>query len=263
MSTSLKAIMQHKERELRAELERLKQMGEQHRTNRDTIAALLEKADARKSSHPEERVRWDQVIENLEFCLDETKARLASCEASILRIERRLKGLLEEGVSVSGVYAPEIFLFEEPMERPFVPGDTLAVAKRILEMPSDEMGRLTLDAVSDLQSRIAEENAAAAAHDSGQMAGPVLPEESSAALPQEPRKQQMLRGAIEKIQKNRIAMLTEEEKRLIIASHELLISKCDDTPKGRRLRRILGAAVNILVSRRQFPAQRAESNRIP
>jgi len=259
----MKARMGNKEQELRAELEHLKQRCAQHRNNRETIAALLEKADSRRNSHPEQRIRWEEVIENLEFCLDETKARLASCEASILRLERRLKTIQEEGASLSTSFPQDNGLLEETMELSIGPGDAFAVAKRILKMPSDEMGRLTLDAVSDLQSQIAEENAATAAPDTEQILEPALPQKTSATSPQERRKQDLLRGAIEKIQKNRIATLTEEETRLIIASHELLLRKCDDTPKGRRLKRILGAAVSILVNRRQFPPRRAEADKTP
>lgn len=252
----MKAGMDNKEQELRAELERLKQQCAQHRKNRETIAALLEKADSRRNSQPEQRIRWKEVIENLEFCLDETKARLASCEASIMRLERRLKTMQEEGASPPDALPQDNSLLEETTEFSKMPGDAFAVAKHILTMPSDEMGRLTLDAVSDLHSQIAEENAAAAS-DTEKIFETALLQEASATSPQERRKQALLRGAIEKIQKNRIAALTEEEKRVIIASHELLLRKCDDTPKGMRLKRILGAAVNVLVNRQQFSSRRA------
>lgn len=253
--------MTNKKQELEAQLDHLRQRCAQHRNNLKTIAALLEKADSRRNSHPEQRKHWEGVIENLEFCLDQTKARLASCEASILRLERRLKTIQEESAFLSTSFSQDEGLFAESPELSTGPGDAFAVAKCILKMPSEEMGRLTLDAISDLQSRICAENTAAAAPDIDHVLDSALTQEPSETSPREQRKQVLLRGAIEKIQKNRIAALTEEEKRLLIASHDLLLRKCDDTLKGERLKRILGAAVNILVSGRHSPSRPPDSEK--
>lgn len=252
--------MDSREKELKAALERLEKRCAQHRKNRENVAELLTKADERRTKDPEHRTRWNQVIENLEFCLDEAKARLASCEASILRMERRLRAF-QNGEPGGQVLTPEPEFIEHTHDVPAPPGDVFSVARHILKMPLEEMGRLTLDAVAALHAEVAAENAAAAGHVEEHLIDLALPAEHLPELTQNQRKQQVLRGAIEKIQKNQIATLTDEENRLVVASYEMLAQRSDHSPKNERLKRILGAAVNILVNRRQAAMRRAESEK--
>ncbi len=256
----------------REKLERLVQQRVQHKENLNTVLALLDKADRRRIAEPGNSHRWNKVLDNLESCLDEAKAKLESCELAIHRLEREIQGEKSPDVDTAPSLAARPELSKEEMDLldgvGLFSAASMEAAKRILSMSLEDVSHLTLEEVATLHSQIADENTQAGGVLPGHLAGRIelanqIQAEEAAKpapgiLPPERRQQAILRAAIDKISANRLNTLTEEETRLVISSYELLCSRLTVGPKDERLKRILGAAVNVLINRRRQEERRKQ-----
>lgn len=257
---------------IREKLEHLIRQRTQHQENLNTVIALLEKADRRRIAEPDNVHRWNKVLDNLESCLDEAKAKLEGCELAINRLEREIQQ--QETTDAKKAFLPvsspdlsreEVDLLEGVG---LFSAASMEAAKRILSMSLEDVSKLTLEEVALLHSQIADENSQAGGVLPVQLAGrlelanQIQAEESakpaSEASPAERRQQAILRSAIDKISTNQLHTLTEEEIRLIISSYELLTSRLTVGPKDERLKRILGAAVNVLINRKRQEDRRKQ-----
>ena len=239
------------EQQIQKRLDYLQTQCAQHQINLDNVRRLLAKADDRRRREPDRMDRWNQVLDNLETCLDETRARLERCKVTIKLVERRLEALR------TGESLREIEPETPPEPLPPPPGIgimTAQAAQRILNMPLDEIGKLSLEEVAMLQDNLVRENMAAAMPDNERFAARIEYANQTATMSddlEDNRKQSTLRAAIEKISTNRIAEMTEQEMRIVIACHDLLTRRLTTSPRDERLKRILGAAVKRLIARKK------------
>ena len=239
------------EQQIQKRLDHLQTQCAQHQINLDNVRRLLAKADDRRRREPDRMDRWNQVLDNLETCLDETRARLERCKVTIKLEERRLEALR------TGESLREIEPATPPEPLPPPPGIgimTAQAAQRILNMPLDEIGKLSLEEVAMLQDSLVRENMAAAMPDNERFAARIEYANQTATMSddlEDNRKQSTLRAAIEKISTNRIAQMTEQEMRVVIACRDLLTRRLTTSPRDERLKRILGAAVKRLIARKK------------
>ena len=143
-----------------------------------------------------------------------------------------------EAALAAGYAAPEPHSGEAPP--PPVGGERWSAAM-------EKVSALNLEESSQLHSRI----------DTGEIedddleAGLALANQMRQDAPtggtsEEPRRQLMLRAAIDKVSRRAYDCMTMEEINLLIACHSLLASRLEPTLRDQRLRRILDSAINIL-----------------
>ena len=241
---------------LEDKLENTKRNLLQHEQNVAAIQDLLKKADRRRCEEPDNSHRWNRVLDNLERCLDEAKAHVGRCQLEIGRIQRTLQ---DEQESADRTDSAPPQSESMPLEAPSA--TTLDAARRILSMSVEEMSALTLEEVALLHGQLANENVTLIEQDTaGVLSRIELANQLQAAPPPsasedtgapERRRQVLLRGAIDKICAHQLHNMTEEEARLVISTHALLVRRLTSNPKDERLKHILGAAVNILSNRLQ------------
>jgi hypothetical protein len=225
--------MRSLEPQIQKRLEHLQSQCVQHQLNLDNVRRLLAKADERRRQEPDRIDRWNQVLDNLETCLDESRARLERCKVDVKLEEQRLEALR------AGESLREIEPTPPPEPLPPPPGVsimTAQAAQRILNMPLDEIGKLSLEEVAMLQDNLVRENMAAAMPDNERFAARIEYANQTATDTddlEDNRKQTTLRAAIEKISTNRIAEITEQEMRIVIACHDLLTRRLTTSPPRR------------------------------
>lgn len=248
--------------ELERKLDQLKNQLAQHQENLTTVVTLLDKADRRRLEEPADSNRWNRVLENLESCLDEAKARVGACQAAIEQAQRQL-GEFRPGEFPAPSLPPEM----ETLDFPPLPPASLEAARRILSMPLEEVSKLTLEEVALLHSQIASERTETLAANTERILGrlelaiqtqkePV--ESSTGDASSEKRHQLLLRHAIDKVNSGHLTELTEQETKLLLSSYELVHNRLTPRAKDERLRRILGAAVNVVLHRKQAEVRRAQ-----
>lgn len=230
------------------------------RENLQSVLDLLKKADERYKAEPANRAMWNRVLNNLERSLVEIRARVQSSEIALKKFEaefRETAAFLAPAKPVAEVNAESMPPADADALESADRDPTLLsmdAARRILARPVEEIADLTLQDVALLYDAVAGENVAAAVpEDSQLMATLELANQIGAQSPAESMEsfqQTALRVAIEKIQNNQINTMTPAEERLTFACYELLSRRVRRTPKDERLRRILGAAIQILNRKR-------------
>ncbi len=139
----------------------------------------------------------------------------------------------------------------------------MQAARKILETPLEDIGKLSLEEVASLHNQVAEDNFEAALADTDRLLGRLEfanqttseppPRAAGSGPPvdkeQEQRRQQILRMALEKIRTGKLEGMTLEEIRLTITCYDLLTRRLTSSPRDERLKRILGAAVKVLQRR--------------
>lgn len=198
----------------------------------ERVKLLLAKADARRLAVPEEARRWNKALENMERSLDVVRARCAHSLALVARLEADL-ARLESGEDENGGSGEEGIgdpasdeEWRDPLEQ--VDGFNL-------EQASQLQARLDAGEIEDPQLEAGLELANQLRTDSPRRPGT-----------QEPRRQLVLRAAVEKIKRRDFDAMTFDEIKLVISCHALLTRRLEPTPRDERLRRILDGAIRVL-----------------
>lgn len=202
----------------------------------DQVRDLLAKADAKRLAEPDDMRKWNRVLENLEKSLDLTRARFEQSEAHVLRLQSEIARIRGE--------APPKAVDEAPPAADAGQGSDW-------DETMSEVGALNLEQASLLQARID----SGEVHDEQLEAGLALANQMHTAPEpdpdmQVPRRQMALRGAIDKIKRQRFDTMTLDEVKLVLACHALLTSRLEPTSRDQRLRRILDGAIKILQRRK-------------
>lgn len=224
--------MQSKLSRLREKLAQARAKSAEDSAALERIKLLLAKADARRLAVPEEARRWNKALENMERSLDVVRARCAHSLALVARLESdlaRLEAGGEEAADAGKDALVDVSSDEEwrdPLER--LDGFNL-------EQASQLQARLDAGEIEDPQLEVGLELANQLRSDS-----PPRPGE------REPRRQLVLRAAVEKIKRRDFDAMTFDEIKLVISCHALLTRRLEPTPRDERLRRILDGAIRVL-----------------
>jgi hypothetical protein len=244
---------------LEDKLEQLKSQFIQHQENLNTVLALLEKADRRRLEEPHNLSHWNRVLDNLEKCLDEAKGRVNGCQVAIEHAEREIRAKHEEqyGKAAPCKAVPPKDALEELLAPPSEAA--LEAARRILSMSLEDVSKLTLEEVSKLHGEIANENIALLEQDAdgilsrldeAEQAQVHVDTSTPTPVPAgATARQVLLKSALEKICAHQINTISREEASVVITTYEVLSRRPTLTPKDERLKRILRAAVKILIGR--------------
>lgn len=203
----------------------------------EEIRGLLAKADARLREDPENRRRWLTVVENLENSLTDVKARLQFIEEEIKRgvttVQETKGSAIRLSLSDSGV----------------------RFVDNVLGMSVMDMSRMNIEDLAQTQAKYdepgtteAQRARAAARVELANQTRAEVPASAESEIPSQ-RSQLVLRAAIDKIQAGCIGSMSQEEAKLIMACHELMVRRVNPTPSDLRLKRILSGAINILQKR--------------
>lgn len=263
--------MQKTTQELQAELAKLREERAQAEASRRSVLESLEKAESRRAENPSARGHWDKILEQLESSLDDVKARLASLDGRIAHAERSLKTAeagpapadaepTPEADSAPPADAPEPqaeegSAFEQLLAR--LPSDPEKAARRIMELSPEKLGGLNLEEIAILHGQIAVDDSGSPLPDLDLDSSgvEVVKHDKGAMNAEEARarreRQDLLRSALDKIRANRIDELTSAEERIVNVTRILLERRPPANPRDERLRRILGAAVRRIKSRRK------------
>jgi hypothetical protein len=207
----------------------------------DHVRDLLGRADERRLAEPENRRRWNRVLDNLEVALDEAKARLERAEFRLAEARRR--GTLSPSSSPSEPETPA----PEPELAADVDACAFEAARRLLAAPLEEAERASLEQVAlarnylerhgnDGERTSAERRLAARVELAVQAQANARP---ASPDPYERRKQTMLRQAMNKALDGDLGGLTLREMDLLVGSYAVLLRRRDLSPKEERLCRIL------------------------
>jgi len=242
--------------DITAQLEEQRLQREQHHANVERVKSLLRKADKRRKTDSGSKQKWDSVLENLEMSLDEARAHRAACDAEITHLEHELRDHPMDAPSPTSTDSDSGDL-DEMDQLPALGDNSLSVAKKVMGMPMEEIGQLPMEEAAQLYGEIAEENADTASPQVERLMGRIELANQTAAedtktedAPQlKERTPAALRVAVDTICNSRLDDMSAEEIRLTIATHNLLSRRITSSPRDERLKRILGAAVNILARR--------------
>ncbi|MDX9974602.1 MAG: hypothetical protein RBU21_16575 [FCB group bacterium] len=221
------------------------------------IRALLTRADSKRESDPENRRKWNRILDNLENALTEAKTKLDHCDMC-LRREREWGHVVEQSNPVAP--APEPYL-ADPAE--FTVDDAEAVAdsieddmqaaeaaRTLLASPLEAVQEASLEQVALAQQYLARRNDEGASNGTDRrLAGRVeLAIQGRIAVQQKPvvlrnseerRQQRVLREIVGKIQRHRMGTLTIQELELAVDCCIVLSQRIDLTEAELRLREIL------------------------
>jgi hypothetical protein len=243
--------MKETQKSIEATLKRLHKKLEDSRKNRDEVTGLLEKADLRRKNEPGNERKWNQILENLEFSLDEARKTVASNELDIQRAEKSLQSLKE--AAQEKPTSPEA---SDDSSGVIVPAIPEGMAKNILQIPIEELSKLSLEDITRLHEQMENEDQS---KDLGDVTANSKASDTSAAddkksndspSPEkgtvEQRRQLILRSAISKIQSNDLTQLTKLERQAVINCQRALSEKSNPSVRDQRLLRILDACLAVL-----------------
>lgn len=255
--------MENNRADLESKIETLRARQTADNDNLEVVLELLRKADERRITEPNNRNMWNRVLDNLENSLIEARARVQSNSVELQKLERELEQMTGKSghrpENVPKTEADSKTLGEEIAPSDMgVPQLSAEYARQILSRPVEEIAELTLKDVDSLYEKIASENVAAAVPETGPLLNALeLTIPSEGKFPSggksdstENRRKETLKGAIEKIQRNQVAQMSAEEVQMIFVTYDVLCKRVNRSPKDDRLRRILGAAVQIINRKR-------------
>jgi hypothetical protein len=263
----LYANIQTLEEELLREIQELEASRNQAKAAVDNVLELLKKADERRVQENDRH--WDRILDNLERALDLTRARRTTYEQLLKERQRDLEGVRQSGGPDPTDLANGLDSLEERVlvdtlrevlpENVPLPRDHVRVAERILAMPLDVLGNLTLDEVAKLNAQIFEmseadqqktpqgapamvmkktwldDRVAQAKHAREALAATRRSEVSFV----EKRRQVQLRNAVEKIVSGNLQRLDLSEIDLITEYSKGLEEKIDKGESDLRMKKIL------------------------
>lgn len=245
--------------QLEHQLQILRERLTQEVETQQSVMDLLNKADARRIKEPKDHRKWNEILDNLERSLDLAKARISQTKQEIDLLIRKI-----ENETSSTYEDDEKYWGSATVQSPLKDFKAVSneAAQRIIELPIDEISRLTLDQVDQMHRQISAENAAAS-ESSKQDDKPTvyLPPEDELyeeeldeqSTSKESRSQIVLRNAIAKIQAHRLDSMTAEEIKLTIACYNKFVKIKNPSPRDERLCRIIGAAIKILKRKMDGP----------
>ncbi len=245
--------------QLKHQLQALRERLAQEEETLQRVTDLLNKADARRLNEPKDQRKWNEILTNLEHSLDLAKARISQTKQEIGLLIRQI-----EKETSSTFDDDDKFWESSTVESPLKDFKAVSneAAQRIIDLPIDEISRLTLDQVDQMHKQISAENAAASESPKHKNKPTVfLPPEDEVyddeydeqVTPKESQSQIVLRNAIAKIQAHRIDSMTAEEIQLTITCYNKFVKIKNPSPRDERLRRIIGAAIKILKRKMDGP----------
>ncbi len=131
----------------------------------ENVLGLLQKADRRRIEEGDRP--WNRILDNLERALDLTRARLTKYEQLLKERQRDLEQLQRSGQSRMPELVNGLVSLEEqvligtlrdvlPEDVP-LPRDHIRAAERILAMPLEFLGNLTIEEVMRMNAQLFEE----------------------------------------------------------------------------------------------------------
>lgn len=207
----------------------------------DEVKSLLAKADTRLREEPDQRRRWQDVIDKLELSLTEIRAR---CEHTELELK------FARGQSSS-----------PPLQRTEFTGNVsdsgIRFVNSMMDLSPASISGLSLEEIAQAHAHgtstrlsTGERALYEARLETANQVRAAAPSQDDTELPSR-RTQLTLRAAIDKIQTGRIESMSPDEVRLTLSCYELMARRVNPTPSDLRLKRILGGALNILQRRQQ------------
>jgi len=195
------------------------------------IRALLAKADRKRAVPGEARRKWEQVAENLETSLLETRARLEHNRVTLRHTEAQF-AVLDSSLQTT---SPQ----EEHVE-PELAEDAVALARNTSLETLTRREAALLEAEAEGGDQVQERCRVELLN---QLAGTV---EGQAAATGEQRRQHLLREAIEKVQLGALDRISPDERRMLLICHSLLSRRLNPSAKDRHLLKVLGAALETI-----------------
>ncbi|MBI1321387.1 MAG: hypothetical protein GC168_20885 [Candidatus Hydrogenedens sp.] len=253
--------MTDKQIELELMLTRLKERREELHTKIEQTRELLAKADSRRAAERDKQAKWDATLNNLEASYDALKREYERVKMETENIERELATLTEaEGVSLDTmIRRAEVSITTEaaqaaaPAASENNDGFSGKGLIRVLSTPLDRLARLSVEQLQRLSA------AAAASEEFNQQERDAIVARFSLAIeatgsmhPDAPnpavsaRRQFVLRGAVDKIQRRLVHELTQDEADALIACHGRLAKNPARTPAENRLMVIIGEAMRMI-----------------
>jgi hypothetical protein len=266
----------HEEKLLR-EIQVLEVSRDQAKVAVDNVLGLLKKADERRLQDGDRP--WNRILDNLERALDLTRARLTTYGQLLKERQRQLEKLQQSGVfQVAEPESGQDSLEERVLthtlrevlpEDVLLPRDHIRMAERILAIPLDLLGKLTLEQAARMNAQIFE--MAEAESRKGPQGSPAKLttkswlEERIAHAKQarealasnrrtetsfaERRRQAGLRKAVEKVVTGNINLLDLAETDLIVRCSKGLEDKPDKGENDLRLKGILDQSIEKVQER--------------
>lgn len=243
--------------ELELLLTRLRSRREELNGKIEQTRELLARADTRRAAERDQQAKWNATISNLEanYALLKREHERAKMETEM--VERELASL--DGAQ--GVSLDSMILSAEQQDTALVsadaaPHDSSAAFSgrgliRVLGTPIGRLARLNPDqlkrlaivaAASEELSSTEKEALAARLALAIEACGAGHPEAPEAAL--SARRQFVLRGAVDKIQRSMAHELTKDEAEALLACRERLQKSPSRSPSENRLLGIIGSAIS-------------------
>lgn len=213
--------------------ERLTTARKRHKESLEALAKvrlLLAKADVQYRRDPASARKWHKVLENLEASLDECKSRVNVTEVELRRLEAKSAagGLSEASEEVSKPTPPSDIDMDSPWPAPMNLEEACLLQEKI---DAGEIHDKHVEAELELSNQLGEN---------------YEPDESGKI----PRRQHVLRGAIDKISRRDYDGMSYDEVKIVLACESLLTSRLEPTPRDERLKRIIAGASRVLRQRK-------------
>lgn len=260
------------EEKLREQISQLAALRNQAKAAVENVLQLLKKADERRLLEGERP--WNRILDNLERALDLTRSRLTKYEQQIKECARQLHQI-QEGLAPTASGAVPGDEEQAPPAAPLPQGvrlskDHVQVAERILAMPLEVLGKLTLNEVAEMNDQIfgqgeeqptrapsgANEIPPKKSHLTQRIERAKQTREALAAThrPSEPsfaerRRQKTLRESVAKVMSGNSKALDLEEVEILLQCHKSLTERASVTANDLRLKGILDGALESIQER--------------
>jgi len=126
---------------------------DQHNVRIDQINGLLEKAELRRRKEPDNRRKWNNVLDNLEASLKEERAKRESSQVALKDARQQLERL-GNAVAANVDDEPADIVLDAAPRTPEHGGEGGAAARRIRELADTALERLTLQEVALLKEAL-------------------------------------------------------------------------------------------------------------
>jgi len=234
--------------ELEVHVRELRQRREALQAKIQQTRELLTRADARRLAEPENRSSWDKKLNQLEANYTTLKREFELAKMDTERLERELANQkIGVDISLDSMIEHADSGIEAGPESgaPALAGRGVV---RIISTPLDKLASLGETRLTALEGFVShssqltpEEQAATLSRLS--LARGMLTSDSAGA---HGRRQFVLRGALDKIQRSIMHEVTPDEAEALSLCHDRLVSKAERSPAEERLIGLIGGAMNQL-----------------